>query len=306
MRDLGVSQEKGMDYRDLVFIAAAENLSFSKAAEEMFISQPAVTKHIAELERKWSISLFVRKGNKIYLSEAGKLAYTHLKEIKQSYSELEFELGRLNNTFKGRLRLGASSTISQYLIPSVISAFYKKYPKIEFFLISGNSHEIEEKLLDNEIDLALVENDSSQSNIKYISFQDDEIVVVTGSKSAYSKLQSISAKDLAEIPVVLREKGSGTLEVIQRKLHKNKINLDDLNIFLHLGSTEAIKNFLDDFDGIAIVSEKSIQKELRLGQITKLSIKGMSFHRKFRIAVRQGPLSFCSNLFIEFMLKHNK
>ena len=294
-----------MDYRDQVFLMVAENLSFSKAAEELFISQPAVSKHIKDLESKLNSALFERKGNKVYLTKAGKTTYGYLKKIMQQYEELDFELGRMNDTYKGTLRIGASSTISQYIIPKVIAAFHKRYPKIELFLLNGNSFEIEKKLLENKIEVALVENDSSQINIKYVDFLDDEIVAVTGTQSAYSKLKSISLTDFQQIPIVLREKGSGTLEVIQKQLIKNKIKFENLKILIHLGSTEAIKNFLCDFDGIALISEKAIEKELLLKQITKISIKGIQFHRKFRIAFRQGQESLSSRLFADFLSKHN-
>ncbi|MCZ4695435.1 LysR family transcriptional regulator [Ancylomarina euxinus] len=294
-----------MDYRDEVFLLVAENLSFSKAAEDLFISQPAVTKHIKELESRLNIALFERKGNKIYLTKAGKLIYTHLKKIKQAYQEMEFELGRLNDTFKGVLRVGASSTISQYLIPKVIAAFHKRYPKIELHLLNGNSFEVEQKLFENEIDLGLVENVSSQSSIKYIDFLDDELVIVTSSNSVYAKKKTLSAEDLQTLPIVLREKGSGTLEVIQKALSKYNIPIDKLNILIHLGSTEAIKNFLCDFDGIAVVSVSSIEKELRLKEITQLELKGIRLNRKFRIALMQGHEVSATKLFIEFLSRYN-
>jgi len=294
-----------MDYRDEVFLLVAENLSFSRAAEDLFISQPAVTKHVKELESRLNIALFERKGNKIYLTKAGKLIYTYLKKIKQDYQEMEFELGRLNDTFKGILRIGASSTISQYIIPKVIAAFHKRYPKIDLHLLNGNSFEMEQKLFENEIDLALVENESSQSSMKYIDFLDDEIVIVTGSNSVYAKKKSISADDLQTLPLVLREKGSGTLEVIQKALLKYNIPIDQLNILIHLGSTEAIKNFLCDFDGIALVSANSIEKELRLKEITKLELKGIRLNRKFRIALMQGHEVSATKLFIEFLSDYN-
>lgn len=294
-----------MDYRDVVFLSVAEKMSFSKAAEDLYISQPAVTKHVKELEGKLKTTLFERKGSKIYLTESGKITYRYFKEIKQHYSELEFDLGRLNDTFTGALRIGASSTIAQYLIPNVIAAFYKRYPKIELFVYNGNSFEMEQKLNANEIDIALVENESSQSNIRYRNFLGDEIVVITGSSSIYSKHKIITLDDLQQIPIVLREKGSGTLEVIQKSLLKYGISLEKLNIFIHLGSTEAIKNFLSDFDGIALVSEISIEKELLLKTIVKLSINKFRFHRKFRIALRHGHQALIANLFIDFLNNYN-
>lgn len=294
-----------MDYRDKVFLSVAENLSFSKAANELFISQPAVTKHIKELELKLNSALFERKGNKVYLTKAGKMTYSYLTKIKLKYEELEFELGKMNDSFKGTLRIGASSTIAQYLLPKVIAAFHKRYPKIELFLLNGNSSEMEQKLLANEIEIALVENDSLQGDIKYIDFLDDEVIAVTGSQSVYAKLKSITLIDLTQIPLVLREKGSGTLEVIQKQLSRSQIKLNHLNILIHLGSTEAIKNFLCDFDGIALVSERSIEKELLLKQITKITLKDLQFNRKFRIAHRQGHEAHSSKLFSNFLFSYN-
>ncbi|MCW0482580.1 LysR family transcriptional regulator [Gaoshiqia sediminis] len=294
-----------MDYRDEVFLSVAENLSFSKAAEALFISQPAVTRHIRELENKLNTALFDRKGNKIYLTKAGKLCYRQLKQIKEQYRELEFELGRLNDTYKGSLRIGASSTIAQYLIPGVLAAFHQRYPQIKLDLRNGNSLEMEQKLLNSEIDLALVENDSSQSNIRYVDFLDDEIVAVTSADGVYAKLKNLTVSDLQQIPLVLREPGSGTLEVIQHELTKQQVNTEKLNIVLHLGSTEAIKNFLPNFDGIALVSGKAIKKELQLKTIRKIAVKDFQINRKFRLAQRQGPTMNIPELFRNFLLQYN-
>ena len=286
-------------------MAVAENLSFSKAAKELFISQPAVSKHIKELEAKLQTTLIERKSNRIYLTNAGELTYNHLKIINQQYANLEFEIGRLNDTFKGKLQIGASSTISQYVLPKAIAAFHKRYPKIEFHLFNGNSFEMEQKLLDNDVDLVLVENESSHPDLKYMDLIQDNIVVVSGKTSPYAKRKSLSPMDFQQIPIVLREKGSGTLEVIQKSLKKNKIDLNNLNILVHLGSTEAIKNFLDDFDGIALISEQSIKKELELKSLSVLTIKGIEFKRHFRIALRHGSESMTAKLFINFLATHN-
>lgn len=295
-----------MDYRDEVFMAVAEKLSFSKAAEELFISQPAVTKHIKELETKLNTALFDRKGNKIYLTQSGKLAYQHLKEIRQQYRDMEFELGRLNDAHQGLLQIGASSTISQYVIPELLAAFHQRYPQIKLDLFNGNSFEMEQKLLANEIDLALVENDSSQANIRYLDFMEDEIVAVAAANQLVANQKVIRVSDLQQLPLVLREKGSGTLEVIRHELARHQLELDRLNIFIHLGSTEAIKSFLLNFDGLALLSEKSIQKELLLKQLVPIRIKDLHIQRQFRLAFRQGPEKSIPELFKNFILQYNQ
>lgn len=294
-----------MDYRDQVFICVAENLSFSKAAEELFISQPAISKHIKELESKLNILLFERKGNRIYLTKAGKLTYNSFKKIEQEYRNLEFKIGSLNNTFSGVLKIGASSTIAQYIVPKVMASFHKRYPKIELFLVNGNSFEMEQSLLRNEIDLALVENESTQNDLNYINFLNDELVAVTGANSVYAKRKNISLADFQEIPIVLRETGSGSLEVLKKNLARNGVETASLNTLIHLGSTEAIKNFLQDFDGIGIVSDKAISSEVYYNQLIKLTIKGLTLDRKFRIALRQGQKSNAANLFSNHLLAYN-
>jgi LysR family transcriptional regulator, transcriptional activator of the cysJI operon len=294
-----------MDYRDSVFMSVAENLSFSKSANDLNISQPAVTRHIKELEKHYKTNLFERKSNKIYLTKAGEKVYNAFKIIAQQYRNLDFEIGQMHNSISGEFKIGASSTISQYVIPKVIASFHKRYPKIQIYLMNGNSFEMENLLLDNKIDIALVENYSSQSCIRYRDFLDDELIVVTGKDSVYAKRENITRDDLLQIPIVLREQGSGTLEVIKQTLLQQNIGFENLNTLIHLGSTESIKNFLQDFDGLAIVSEKAVQTELYLKTLVKLKVTGFTISRKLRIAYKLGHKSQQVELFENFLLSYN-
>lgn len=294
-----------MDFRDKVFISVAEHLSFSRAAGDLNISQPAVTRHIKELEERYSTNLFERKGNKIYLTKAGEKVYNAFKQIANQYRELDFEIGQMHESFAGEFRIGASSTISQYVIPRVIASFHKRYPKIQIFLMNGNSFEMEKALMNNQVDLALVENSSSQPGIRYKNFLDDELIVVTGANSVYAKREEIRKDELLQIPIVLREQGSGTLEVIKEALSKQKIDFERLNTLIHLGSTESIKNFLADFDGLAIVSEKTVSTELYLKTLVKLKVSGFTIPRKFRISFKMGHKSRQVELFENFLLSYN-
>jgi len=294
-----------MDYRDKVFLKVAENLSFTKAAKELFISQPAVTKHIKELESRLKTSLFERKGNQIFLTRSGKLTYDYLVNIARLYDDLYFEIGRLNKHFKGHLKIGASSTIAQYVLPKVLAGFHKPYPNIELFMYNGNSFQMEQKLLEGKIDLALVENNTSHPDLKYIDFLDDELLIVTGKNSVFAKQKNISLKALYKIPIILREKGSGTLEVIKNAFQQKNIDFQQLNILIHLGSTEAIKNFLVNFNGIAILSEKSIEKELQLKELHIIRIKQLHITRRFRIAHKYGHLPAIPQLFLNYLERYN-
>ncbi len=294
-----------MDYRDQVFLAVAEHLSFSKAAEDLNISQPAVTKHIKELENRYDINLFERKGNKVYLTQAGKKVYNAFKQIAAHYRELDFEMSQFHDNVSGEFIIGASSTISQYLIPKTIASFHKRYPKIQIHLINGNSFEMEQLLLNNQVDIALVENHSSQLGISYKPFLTDELIVVTGANSVYGKRKTISKEDLSHFPIVLREQGSGTLEVIKKAFAQQGIAFENLNTLIHLGSTESIKNFLLDFDGLAIISEKAAQTELYMKSLVKLTVSNFTIPRTFRMAVKQGHKSRLVELFENFLFAYN-
>ncbi len=294
-----------MDYRDQVFIKVAQNLSFSKAANELFISQPAVTKHIKELENKYKTTLFDRKGNKIYLSQAGKILLQELKKIQELYDELDYKIGSINNSFKGILKIGASTTITQYVLPPIIASFHKKYPQIKLSIINGNSDYIENKLLHKEIDLALVENEISHQDIKYQNFAKDEIIAITPKNGIFGKRKNLSIKELYEIPVVMREKGSGTLQVIQNYFKKKSLDFGKLPIALHLGTTEAIKNFLSDFDGIAFLPFVAVKNELHTEKFIQLKIDKIDITRNFRLAQRKGPLPSTAQIFERFINSHN-
>jgi len=160
-------------------------------------------------------------------------------------------------------------------------------------------------LLNNQIDIALVENFSSQSGIRYRKFMEDELIIVTGSQSVYSKRNVISKEDLVKIPIVLREQGSGTLEVIEESLIKHGIDIRNLNTVIHLGSTESIKSFLQDFDGLAVVSSRAVVSELYNRSLIKLRIADISIPREFRFADRLGYKSPVIEIFEEFLLSYN-
>ncbi|HAR37953.1 MAG TPA: LysR family transcriptional regulator [Porphyromonadaceae bacterium] len=293
-----------MDYRDTVFLLVAEQRSFSKAAESLHISQPAVSRHIKEMELHYDASLFDRKGNRIYLTAAGEKVYHALREIAQHYRNLNFEMGEMHSVQSGEIIIGASSTIAQYVIPRVMASFHKRYSHIQLHLMNGNSSEMEQLLLDNRVDLALVENLSSQGGIRYRDFLHDELIVVTGKNSLYAERATIEKEDLQQIPLVLREEGSGTLEVIRQLFARHQIPFKDLNTPIHLGSTESIKNFLLDFNGLAIISEKAVQNELYLKTLVKLQVTDIIFPRKFRIAQKIGHKSRLTDLFVQYLLNY--
>lgn len=288
------------DFRLKVFQSVAHHLSFTKASQELFISQPAITKHIHELEINYGAQLFERKGNRIALTDAGRLLLRHCDHILDEYKQLDYEMNLLHDDFVGELRLGASTTIAQYVLPPVLAQFIKRYPKVKLSLLNGNSRDVEKALQEHRIDLGLVEGISRLPNLKYSTFLEDELVAVVSADSKLAHKRKIFPEDLAHIPLVLREYGSGTLDVIELALAKNHIRFADLQILMYLGSTESIKLFLQHADCMGIVSVRSIQNELTTGKLQIVEIEQMSMLRQFDFVQLQGIESGLSQLFIRF------
>src|ERR1035437_5923923 len=144
-----------LDFRLKVFQCVAQNLSFTKASNQLFITQPAITKHIKELESEFEVKLFDRIGNKISLTQAGNILLSYTDHILSLHNEVKFELSQLKGNLEGNLRLGASTTIAQYVIPAALAKFNERFPEIKLSLLNGNTEFIEHKLLKNEIDIGI-------------------------------------------------------------------------------------------------------------------------------------------------------
>lgn len=292
------------DFRLKVFYSVAKNKSFTKAADELFITQPAITKHIKLLEETLDVRLFDRRNHLIKLTSSGEVLYRYAIEIFQLYEEALSELSELKQQHKGRFRLGASTTIAQYLLSPVIASFFEKYPEIDLSLLNGNTEIIENAILSNEIDLGIVEGKKHHTSIKYIDFIEDELVAVVHSNSRFSQLEHISKEELKDIPLVLRERGSGTLDVLESMFRDKGIKRSDLKVIMHLGSTESIKSFLEYSNSMSFMSIRAIEREVARGEFKVVRIDGIRFLRKFSFIHLHGKPDKFSSEFILFYMKH--
>ncbi|TWV12472.1 LysR family transcriptional regulator [Bacteroidaceae bacterium HV4-6-C5C] len=294
------------DFRIKVFQSVAKNLSFTKASQELFITQPAITKHIHELEIAYQTRLFDRQGGKISLTDSGKLLLEHTERILDAYKRLEYEMHLLNNNYAGELRLGASTTIAQYVLPPLLASFIDKFPQVHLSLMNGNSREIETALQEHRIDLGLVEGVIRQPNLKYSTFLSDELVAVTRGRGKLLLTEEIMPEELLNIPLVLRERGSGTLDVFEKALQERDMKLSSLRVLMYLGSTESIKLFLEHTECMGIVSIRSVSNELYAGKLRVVEIKGMPMLREFSFVQLQGQEIGLSQEFIQFASLHNQ
>ena len=293
-----------MDFRLKVFYTVALRLNFTKAATELYITQPAVSKHIQELEETYKTKLFERNGSKIALTPAGKILLKYTKSIFDIYREIDFEMSSFNKERQGLLRLGASTTISQYIISPVLARFHQKQKDIKVNLLNGNTEQIENALINKEIEIGIVEGQSKNQSIKYIPFLKDELVLVCNSKNPIVKQNQISLNDLKSMKFITRERGSGTLEVIEFALKKAGVKFSDLQIEMQLGSTESIKSYLLNSDCFAFMSIHAVSKELTNKELIVLDVEKLSIERSFYIITLQGKTDSLSELFIQNIASH--
>lgn len=289
-----------MDFRLKVFHSVATNLSFTKASKELFISQPAISKHIHELEVQYKTPLFDRVGSRIGLTHAGELLLSHTKQLLAAYRQMDFEMNLLTDNFAGELRLGASTTISQYVLPPVLASFIKKFPEIKVSLLNGNSRDIEQALREGKITLGLVEGTAHQSTLHYTPFMKDELVVVAHTGCSLAAYDEISLEQLRTLPLVLRENGSGTLDVVEAALAEHQIKLSQLNVLLQMGSTESIKLFLENSEALGIVSIRAVTRELMSGRLKVIEVDGFHAERMFTFAEPQGQNGGVEESFIRY------
>lgn len=275
-----------------VFTEVATNLSFSKAAAVLFISQPAVSKHIKKLESEIGLPLFERKGNTISLTSSGEKLLEYLQKAKIIQGQIESDIQIIKNQLKarGELNIGASTTLSLYVLPKILSSFHKKYPNISILLVNRNSENILKALLDKEIDIAIIEDHHKINAVQYERFMDDEIIPVCTKHSPYGETE-ITPAELKNIPIVIRERGSGTLAVLTKKLESKQIKLGKLNIIARLGGTEALKKFLLEDIAIGFLSRLAVKAELDNGLLREVKIKSIKIERTFNFLMRKGEQS---------------
>ncbi|KAA9338590.1 LysR family transcriptional regulator [Hymenobacter busanensis] len=289
------------DFRLRVFQAVARHLSFTKAAQELFVTQPAVTKHVRELERSYGQRLFERRGNRVSLTEAGQLLLAYADRVADLHQQLTEQLHALHDTAAGRLRLGASTTLAQYIIPPILPGFQAAYPRVELTLLNANTEQIADALLRGHIDLGFVEGQVKNRDLHYELLLHDELVALRRASAAGPPAQPVPLAEALRHPLVLRERGSGTLEVLEFALREHKIKLAQLSVALYLDNTEAIKSYIEASDALGFVSKRAIGKEVAAGRLEIVPVQDLHLSRRLDAVWVQGqPLPQPAQRFLTY------
>lgn len=294
------------DRRLKVFHTVARLLSFTKAAEELHMTQPAVTFQVRQLEEYFNTRLFDRTHNKVNLTPAGERVSEFAERIFDLYEEMENRVRDLTGEISGALTIGASTTIAEYMLPALLGEFKNRYPDINLRLKVSNSEGIVSMVEHNVIDLGVVESPVNNKNLIVEVCHNDQLVVVAAPDHDLVKRGGkVTASDIVRYPFVSREEGSGTREVVMHYLMEHKITPSDMTFSLELGSPEAIKGAVEAGMGITILSRSIIGKELKLNMLAELELdpplsRPFSFVRqrqKFRVTVMEKLLEFAQSYF---------
>jgi DNA-binding transcriptional LysR family regulator len=260
------------DRRLQVFHAVAKHLSFTKAAEALFMTQPAVTFQIRQLEEQFNTRLFDRTHGRITLTPAGTMALDYAERILGLSSELDTRLKEISGQVAGPLLIGASTTIAEFLLPRVLGEFKARYPAVVPRLFVANSEAVQGRISERTLDLGFIEGDSHLPSLVTDVCCDDELRVVCAPSHPLAKLKSVVPKALMEHAYVSREPGSGTREVIDHYLQKAGVQPDALQVVMELGSPEALKGLVATGLGFTIMSRAIAALEVKLGRLAQIPL----------------------------------
>lgn len=288
------------DRRLQVFHAVAKQLSFTKAAEVLFMTQPAVTFQIKQLEEHFNTRLFDRGHGRISLTPAGEVVLSYAEKILGLSSEMDVRLSELTGEIGGSLMVGASTTIAEFLLPRILGEFKSTYPEVRARLIVGNSEAIENRVMEHTIDIGFIESPSHEPNLECEACCDDELVVVCSPRFPLARNKELMPQKLLGHPYVSREPGSGTREFTESYLRQQGVAPDEMNLVMEMGSPIALNGVVETGLGFAIASRASVRKAQRLGDLVAIPLKPRLIRTLSMVYPKEKFRSRLVTTFVEF------
>jgi len=260
------------DRRLKVFHTVARQLSFTKAAELLYMTQPAVTFQVKQLEEQFNTRLFDRSHGRISLTSAGELVLDYAERILSLSAELDARMAEMSGEIAGPLLVGASLTNGEFILPRVLGKFQAAWPRVQAHLTVSNSEIIENRVADRSLDVGFIESPSHHPGLETQTLCEDELVVICAPGSDLGRMGKVPAARLADLSYISREQGSGTREFADRYFREHGVAPDDLNIVMELGSMVAIKGVVETGLGYSIVSRATVGNELALGKLVAVPL----------------------------------
>ena len=286
-----------VDIRGLeVFLSVAKHLNYTRAGEELNLSQPSVSIRIKQLENELGMKLFEQLGKKVALTDAGLLLVSHARRVIAAIQDAKQALEELQGLERGSLRIGASTTPGMYLIPQIIARFKERYPKIEVHLGIKDTKQVEEGVIRNEFDFGFVGGHLVGDAVEVLAWVTDQLALVVGPKHPLAKKKSIKAEDLRKEKFILRELGSATRSTIASHLQKSSLAVQTV---MEMENPESVKKAVQSGLGIAFISKFAVEIELRAKTLVAVRIHGLDIRRELKIVHRKDKhLSRAAQTFI--------
>jgi DNA-binding transcriptional LysR family regulator len=291
------------DRRLQVFYTVAKQLSFTKAAEQLFMTQPAVTFQVKQLEEHFNTRLFERNHGRIALTAAGELVLGYAERILTLSEEMDTRVSELTGAVSGALLLGASTTIAEYMLPQILGEFKAAHPEVQAHMMVANSETIVNRVADHSIDIGLIESPSYLPSLQNEVCCDDELVVICAPGHALAQRKTLRAQDLASVAWVRREPGSGTREFTDNYIRECGLGPDDLDVVMELGSPEAMKGAVATGSAVAVVSRATITKELQLGTLVAIALAPRLIRTLSLVHPKEKFRSRLITTFVEFAMR---
>jgi DNA-binding transcriptional LysR family regulator len=268
-----------------IFHAVAQAGSMTLGAERLDISQPAVSKQVQELERALGVHLFDRVGRRVHLSQAGEILADYARRVFALAQEAEEAMADVRAVGRGRLVIGASTTIGSYLLPGVVAEFWRRHPNVELLVEIDNTEQVHHRLVGRELDVGLTEGYVEDEELDAEIFHRDELVVIAAADHPLAGIPRVSLGAVRQEPFILREPGSGTRAVEERALARLKL---PVRVAMALGSTEAIKRVVAEGVGLAVVSRLAVRAECEADALAVLPVAGLHLERPLYLVRRKG------------------
>ncbi len=294
------------DHKLKVFCTVAETRSFSKTSEIIHLTQPAVSLQVQALEDIYETKLFDRTSGSINLTTAGEVLYKYAKDILALYALAEKDISKITGLVKGSIKIGAGTTFGNHILPSVIVDFKNSHPKIEIDVFIGNTKRIMDLLHSGAVDVGIVGEVPSKSKVVVEPIMSDELFLIVPPQHPWAKKKVVSVTEIVKEPIVFREEGSGTRQVIEKFLTDNGVNISELQVEVILGSTSSIKEAVERGMGISVVSKWAIRKEVQRGHLKALSPKEGRIAREFSLVIPKNTiLPHAVDEFITFLKSYS-
>jgi DNA-binding transcriptional LysR family regulator len=292
-----------MDVRDLqVFLSVSKHLNYTRAGEEINLSQPSVSVRIRQLENELRVKLFEQLGKKVVLTDAGQLLVPYANRVIAAVDDAHHAIDELQGLERGSLRIGASTTPGMYLVPQVVARFKRSHPKIDIHLRIKDTRDVEDGVLSNEFDFGFVGGHLAAAEVSAHAWLTDELLLVVSPDHRLGKKKTVRKQDLEGESFIVRESGSATRATIVAQLQQANFELDAV---IEMENPESIKKAVQSGLGIAFISKFAIATELRAKTLTAIRVRDLTINRELKIVHRKDKhLSRAAVAFIEMARDH--